>query len=199
MNKHDEDKMIEAIRKDDGDYHLDKVLAKAKDKKLLSSYKRAKWLHVLIPVFSAIVALSVAVPVTWSITRKATKDEDLSSQLGGAALTNDVLLYMKNLAAYHYGSSIGTLIDSGVVYADLYYAFDSININYLVIAVHSVKATRFDLYSGGYIVKSSSSSISSYYTSSTDISLTIAFYKAGSLEASIDFSVDLKPYFDSLQ
>lgn len=197
MNKHDEDEMIEAIRKDDGGYNLDGVLAKAKRKGLLSHFERKSRLRVLIPVFSAVLALAVAIPVTWSVTRQITKNEDLSSQQGGGAVTVDVIKYMEGIAQYHYDTSIGTLIDFGTIYADVYYAFDSASINYIVVALHSKNATSFEAYDGETLIKSSSSSIGSFLSQPMSLSLTFVFYDVGERKASIGFSTDLKPYFDS--
>lgn len=200
MDKLDEKMIAESIRSGDPEPHLNQVLGKAKAFGSLPWEKETKgrlW-RVLAPALSAVLALAVAVPITWSITQKMTRDADLSSQQGGNAQTTNVEKYLSETAKYHYQSSIGTLIDSGTIYADLYYAFDSAERNFIVIADRGSKIKQVSAYNGTYYLGTSSSTISDFMSTTFVFDWDFVFTPVLGSDVTIAHSFDLKPFYDSI-
>src|SRR5574344_592706 len=145
MEENDEKKLIDALKGGTPSPDFSRIEAKA------DSGRSPRGLRVWIPVFSAVLALVVAIPVTWSLTRKATQEEDAWSAKAGAGASNDAFKYLANNFTNYYGASIGSLIASDVIYADFYYgrglktAEGQDTSNYVVVSLHSSVAVSFSV------------------------------------------------------
>jgi len=149
MEENDEKKLIDALKSGTPSPDFSRVETKA------GCGRAKRGPRVWIPVFSAVLALVVAIPVTWSLTRKATQEEDAWSAKAGAGATNDAFKFLAKNFAKYYGASIGSLVASDVVYADFYFGCGLITAegqdtsNYVVVSLHSSVAVSFSVSVGG--------------------------------------------------
>lgn len=198
MNDQDEQKIIQNLQSATAEPDFNRVVEKAAAAGPLPWDAKRKWRAVAIPVFSTLAALAIAIPTTWAMTKRATQIADLTSQQGGAAQTTDVEKYLSDIATYHYGSAIGTLMDSGVIYADLYYAFNSKTDNYVVVANHGGDFQSVSGYIGGSLIEQSRSALMACGSAALSNDWTFVFLMAANKTITISITLDLEPYYNSV-
>jgi hypothetical protein len=193
MNEQEEKKMMSALHKEKVEPHFDALLSQAG----FVPKRKNPWPY-LIPALAASLALGVAIPVTWSITKKATNDAFFQSATAGAGESQDVQKKLSETAKFHYQTAIGNLFDSGVIYADLYYAFNALDDNFVVIQLHRALASSFSINEGAELRCYSDSGLTSVHSVVSSFVWDFQFTTYSSVNVAISHSFDLKPYYDSV-
>ena len=175
-----------------GDPEKAKALANPDD--VLRVRRHAHWLHLSLAVVACLVVGVVSSLVTWSVYFGQRSGQT------GSGENDDTMAYVKQLGSHYYPTAVGSLSDSANVYADLYYAFNSSQDNYLVIAINKKEAFSVKLYDvSGLPMFSLSREIGSVGSKTLSITFSAEIETLNGSTISLAVrTIDFSPFYNSL-